>query len=84
MLAYHIQEVRQDMADKEKVLSVLIKKKQSRYKKIPGTKILQMNNPSNEAKSFLGTSHLRKTDYKEPAKRLKDRELGRSCETEGP
>ena len=64
-----MQEVKKDMAQKEKVLSVLIKKKQSRYKKVPGTQFLKMNDPNQSAKIFLGTVNHKKSEYKESIKR---------------
>lgn len=44
------------MEEKEKVFSILIKRKQSRYQRIPGTQLLKMNNPKEAAKIFLGTA----------------------------
>ena len=60
-----MQEVREDLAYKEKILSIMIKKKQSRFTKVPGTQILKVNDPYEAAKIYLGTADHRKTEIRE-------------------
>jgi len=45
MLKYQMEELKQDLAGKEKILSLMIKKRQSRFTKVPGTQLLKINNP---------------------------------------
>ncbi len=40
-----MEEVKQSMAEKEKIFSIILRKKQSKFKKIPGTQIIKRNNP---------------------------------------
>jgi hypothetical protein len=44
----------------------MIKKKQSRFTKVPGTQILKANNPSEAAKIYLGVSDHRRSEARDP------------------
>lgn len=60
-----MQAVKEDMAEKQKVLSIMIKKRQSRFIKVPGTQILKVNDPCEAAKLYLGTSDQRRSEIRD-------------------
>jgi hypothetical protein len=63
LLKDKIELIKHNQDDQEKMFSILVKKKISKFKKIPGTSLIQPNNALNAAKEILGPRKNRNKSY---------------------
>jgi hypothetical protein len=55
-MEHRVEELKEKQAQREKIISAILRKKEAKYKRIPGTQILQKNDVTETAKLLLGTA----------------------------
>jgi hypothetical protein len=56
--------MKDDLDSKQQILSIILKKRQSKFKRIPGTSLLQKNDIDSTAKEYLGIKNKNKSSIK--------------------
>ena len=64
ILAFRMEEVKKEMVVKQNIFSTLLRKKQSKYKRVPGTQIIKPYDAREDAKMYLGSGETRRGSVK--------------------